>query len=129
MGENPPPPAGILESLRRVARTAVAVLQNRLELFSVELEEEKVRVVRLLVLAGVAIFLGNTALLAVSATVVVMVGERARVPVLICLSGIYVAGAVWAVLAARKELRSGPPPFRDTLSEFNKDSEWLKPPN
>ncbi len=129
MGENPPPPAGILESLRRVVRTAVAVLQNRLELFSVELEEEKVRVVRLLVLAGVAIFLGNTALLAVSATVVVMVGERARVPVLICLSAIYVAGALWAFLAARKELRSGPPPFRDTLSEFKKDSEWLKPPN
>src|SRR5690242_16850034 len=102
MGETPPPPAGILESLRRLGRTGAAVLQNRLELFSVELEEQKVRVVRLLVLAGAAIFLGNTALLTVSATIVVVVGAAARVPVLIGLSLLYVAGAVWAALALRQ---------------------------
>lgn len=129
MGETPPPPAGILESLRRLGRTGVAALQNRLELFSVELEEQKVRVVRLLVLAGAAIFLGNTALLTISATIVVVVGESARVPVLIGLSLLYLAAAIWAVLALRKELRSAPPPFRETISELKKDTEWLIPPN
>jgi uncharacterized membrane protein YqjE len=129
MGENPPPPAGIMESLRRLGRTGVAVVQNRIELFSVEIEEQKVRVVRLLVLAGAAIFLGNTFLLTVSATIVVMVGETARVPVLIGLSVIYFASALWAFLALRKELRSAPPPFQETVSELRKDSQWLNPPN
>lgn len=129
MGEKPPAPAAILESLGRLGRTGVAVLQNRLSLFSVELEEQKVRVVRLLMLAGAAIFLGNTALLTVSATIVVVAGEAARVPVLIGLSVIYVAGALWAFLALRRELRSAPPPFQETVSELKKDTEWLNPPN
>ena len=129
MGEVPPPPPGILNSLRRLAQTGVAVVQNRVALLSVELEEQKVRVVRLLVLAGVAIFLGNTALLAFSAALVILVGDQARVPVLVGLGVIYGGGAIWAMMALRKELRSAPPPFEETMSELKKDSEWLNPPN
>lgn len=129
MAGDPPLPAGILASLRRLTQTGVAVVHNRVELFSVELEEQKVRTVRLLVLAGVAIFLANTALLAVSATIVVLVGDEARPAVLISLSVIYVAAAVWAFLALRKEIRSAPPPFEETISELKKDTEWLNPPS
>jgi uncharacterized membrane protein YqjE len=107
----------------------VAVLENRLQLFSVELEEQKARLVKVLVLAGAAIFLGNTALLTVSATIVVLAGAEARVPVLIGLSVIYVVGAVWAFLALRTELRTAPPPFKDSISELKKDGDWLKPQN
>jgi len=129
MPENPPPPTGILESLRHLVRTGVGVLQNRVELFSVELEEQKARLVKVLVLAGVAVFLANSALLAVSVTIVVLAGEGARVAVLIGLSVVYVSAAVWAFLALRKEVRSAPPPFQDTVSELRKDADWLKPRN
>jgi uncharacterized membrane protein YqjE len=129
MVDNTPPPAGILESLRKLGRTGLVTLQNRLELFSVEVEEQKARLVRVLVLAGTAIFLGNTALLAVSATIVVLAGEQARVAALVGLSVIYVVGATWAFLALRKELRSAPPPFQDTVSELKKDTDWLNPRN
>ena len=129
MAADPPPPAGVLESVRRLINTGVAVLQNRIQLFSVELEEQKVRVVRLLVLAGVTIFLANTALLAVSATIVVLAGDQARPAVLIALSVIYVAGAVWAGFALRKEIKSAPAPFQETLSELKKDTDWLNPPS
>jgi uncharacterized membrane protein YqjE len=128
MGENSPP-AGILESLRRLGRTGVAVLQNRLELFSVELEEQKVRGLRVLILAGAAIFLGNTALLVVSAVIVVIAGEQARLAVLIGLSILYILAALAAFLALRKELRSAPPPFHDTVAELKKDTDWLDPRN
>lgn len=128
MGESPPP-AGILESLRRLGRSGVAALQNRLELFAVELEEQKVRVVRVLVLAGAAVFLGNTALLAVSAAIVMLAGDQARLTVLISLSVIYILAALGAFLALRKELRSAPPPFKDTVTELKKDTDWLNPPN
>jgi uncharacterized membrane protein YqjE len=129
MGDSPPPPAGIVESLRRLGRSSVAALQNRFELFSVELEEQKIRLVRVLVFAGAVIFLGNTALLALSAAIVVLVGESARLAVLIGLTVIYVGAAVAAFLALRKELRSAPPPFQETLNELKKDSEWLNPRN
>ena len=125
MGEQTPPPAGIFESFRKLGRTGVAVLQNRLELLSVELEEQKVRLVRLLVLAGAAIFLVNTALLTISAAIVVLAGEKARLAVLVVLSIIYLLCAGWAFLALRKELRTGPQPFQDSVSELKKDGEWL----
>jgi uncharacterized membrane protein YqjE len=129
MGENTPPPAGILESLRKLGRTGVAVLQNRLELLSIELEEQKARLVKVLVLAGTAIFMGNTALLAMSAAIVVLAGESARLAVLIGLSVVYILAALWAFRALRKELRSAPPPFQDTVSELKKDSDCLNPRN
>lgn len=128
MDENSPP-RGISGSLRNLGRSAVAVLRNRVELFSVELEEQKLRLTRVLILAGAAIFLGNTAILAVSATIVVLAGEQARVAVLVGLSVLYIAAAVWAFLALRKELRSAPPPFQDSISELKKDTDWLNPPN
>lgn len=127
MEDNPPPRAGFVESLRKVGRTGMAVLQNRLELFSVELEEQRIQLVRILLLSGAAIFLGNTALLALSATIVFLANERARVPVLVGLTVLYVLAAVWAFLALRKALRSAPPPFQDTMSELKKDGDWLNP--
>lgn len=129
MAGDPPLPAGILASLRRLTQTGIAVVHTRIQLFSVEVEEQKVRVVRLLMLAGLTIFLANTALLAVSATIVVLVGDEARPAVLIALSVIYVGSAVWAFFALRKEIRSAPPPFEETISELKKDTEWLNPPS
>ncbi len=116
---------GVLESLRGLGRNGVGLVQNRLELFSVELEEQKLRLIRLLILTAAAIFLANTALLTVSAAIVILAGEQARLGVLIGLSVVYLGGAFWAVLALRKELRSAPPPFENSLGELKKDTELL----
>ena len=87
---------GILESVRSFGHRGVGMVQNRLGLFAVELEEQKLRFIRLLILTAAAIFLGNTALLVISAAIVVIVGEHARLGVLIALCVIYLAGAIWA---------------------------------
>ena len=122
------PPQGLLESLRRLGRSAMAVLRNRIELLSVELEEQKLRLTRVVLLAVAAVFLGNTALIAVSATIVVLVGERMRSVVLIGLSVFYTGAAWWAFWALRRELRTAPPPFQESIAELKKDSDWLNPP-
>lgn len=121
------PAGGVVESVRRLWGTGLATLQNRVELFAVEFEEQKVRLVRVVLLAGAAVFVANTAILVVTATIVLIVGESARVPVLIGLSVVYVVAAIVAGLLLRKELRSAPPAFDGTLSELKKDREWLKP--
>ncbi len=127
MAEPEPPAPGILGSLRRLCASVLALLQNRIELFGVEIQEQKARLVRVLLLAAVTVFLGNTAILVLTATIVVLVGDEARTPVLVGLSAFYVLAAGIAGFLLRRELRSAPPPFEDTVSELKKDCEWLKP--
>jgi uncharacterized membrane protein YqjE len=129
MAEPPQPPAGIIESFRKLGSTGIAVLHNRLELLSVELEEQKVRLSKVLVLAGAAIFLANAALLAISAAIVVLAGEKARLVVLVILSVVYILAALWAFQALRRELRAAAQPFQESISELKKDGEWLNHPH
>ena len=122
---SPAPRPGIFESLRRICDNSLALLQNRAELFAVEVQEQKDHVGKILLLGAVAMFLANAALLVVTGTIVVLVGENARVAVLIILSVVYILATVIAFLLLRHEVRSAPPPFNDTLSELRKDREWL----
>ena len=89
------------------------------------MEEQRIRFVRLLALVAAAVFLANTAILAITITIVVVVGDRARVPVLIGLCVLYSGAALVAFLALRKELKDGPQPFEGTISEIKRDREWL----
>jgi uncharacterized membrane protein YqjE len=122
-----PPSGGIFQSLRALCVTGLALFQNRVELFGVEVEEQKCRLVKQLILAGAAIFLANTAILVVTATIVLLVDQSVREAVLIGLSVMYVLAALTAFMALRKEMRSAPPPFSGTISELKKDCDWLKP--
>jgi uncharacterized membrane protein YqjE len=101
------------------------LLQNRLELLGLEIQEQKERFVKVILLAIGMLFLGNMAALVVTATIVVLAGPEARKPVLIILSLIYIAATVAAYFALRKELREGPAPLNDTVSELKKDRDWL----
>ncbi len=121
-----PPRRGVFESLRRLCDTGLSLLQNRVELFAVEVQEEKERLVRVLVLAAIAVFLGNMAAVVLTLTVVFLAGESVRGPVLIGLSIIYLGATAVAFVALRRHLRSAPPPFDATISELKKDREWLK---
>ena len=120
-----PPPRGVFASLRRLTDAALALLQNRVELFAVEIQEEKARLVRVLILAAAMVLLGNMAAVLGTATIVVLVNKSAQVPVLIVLSVSYLVAALAAFLALRKQLNSAPPPLKDTVSELKKDRDWL----
>ena len=127
MAEFEPSGPGILSTLRRLCATALAVVQNRVELFAVEVQEQKVRLVKILLLTAAAVFLANTALLVMTVTIVVLAGDEVRKPMLIGISAFYVVAAGVAFLLLRRELRSAPPPFEDSVGELKKDVEWLNP--
>ena len=129
MAEPESPDGGLLGSLRRICDSGLALLQTRAELLSVELQEQKVRLVRVLVLAAVAVFLANMATVVVTATVVLLARESARLPLLVGFSLLYVAATAVAFVWLRRELRAGPPPLNDTVSELKKDREWLSSRN
>ena len=128
MAEAEPPAAGLLASLRRLCSNGLALVQNRIELFAVELQEQKIRLVKLLLLTALTVFLGNTAVLVLTATVIILVGKDAHTVALISLSVFYTLAAIISGLLLRRELRSAPPPFADTVSELKKDCDCLNPP-
>ena len=125
MSQTEPPSRGVLDTLRGLCDAGLALLQNRVELFAVEVQEEKARFLRTLVLSAGVFFLAGVAAVMVTISIVVLAGESARLPVLLALTLGYVAGAVGAWLALRKHLRSTPPPFQGTVSELKKDRDWL----
>jgi uncharacterized membrane protein YqjE len=129
MAEPEPAQHGVVESLRRLCDTGLALLQNRAELFAVEIQEQKTRLVRILLLAAAAMFAANMAAIVVTVTIIVLAGERGRVPALIGLCVFYLLATAAAFLALRRELRSAPPPLSGTIGELKKDRECVNSHN
>jgi uncharacterized membrane protein YqjE len=120
------PPHGVLAALRSLWATGCALLRNRVELFGVELQEQKLRLLRLMILGAVGVFLANLGLVMLTITVIFLAGPEARPLVLVGLTLLYLAAATIVFLILRKEIRSAPLPFGDTISELRKDSECFK---
>lgn len=116
---------GIFASLRRMCDTALVAVYDRVELLSIEAQEEKERLIHLFVFAGVVVFLGNMTVVMLTLTVLYLAGTGVRGPLMIAITLLYLAGTVWGYLALRKKLATAPRLFNDTLAELKKDRDWL----
>jgi len=126
MSEPEPGSNRLLDTLHRTFGNLQALLASRLELVSVELREEKYRLAQLLVLAGSVAVFGLLALMAGTATLVVLVWDTAaRVWVLAGFTLFYGGLALWNYLRLRSRLKDDAPPFSGTITEFRKDSAWF----
>jgi uncharacterized membrane protein YqjE len=126
MSETSEPGAGgLFGAVRRAADSVLALVQARLQLFLLELEEEKWRLVDLLAwilaAAGLALVLLMTATLLLALALYAWAGWAG----LCSLVALYAFLTVLAVLQVKKRLRMDPPPFSGTLAEFKKDRTWL----
>lgn len=119
-------PPGLFASLRRVVETIVDILQNRLELITVEVQQEKCRVIELLILAAAVIFCGFMAVALLTLTIVLLFAPEARVYALGALTLIYFGAAAAAVFGLKSKLKNPPYPFAGTISELKKDRTWLQ---
>lgn len=119
-------PSRLGESLRGLADSGLGTLQTRLELFSVELKEEKLRAGSFLfetVLA--ALFIGfGIVFLALFLTVLLWDAHRLLVLGL-ATAGLFAAG-LWFATRARARLHSGSPLFSASLAEISHDRAALR---
>jgi uncharacterized membrane protein YqjE len=116
---------GLMDSVRRLAATAVGLVETRLEIVVTELEEEKLRLRQTLILAVVAGFcLAVAALLAVM-LVVVIFWDTHRLAAIGGLLALFLGGAGWAVSAVLRQARGRARLFEVTLGELRKDRERL----
>ena len=118
--------SGLLGSLRALGDGLLASVQGRLELFSIELQEEKLRLLKTVVWVGAAVFLGLLAVVFSSLTLVYLFWDSARLAVLGGLAVFYTGALAVVLLALRRFLRHQPSPFAATLHEFGKDRECIR---
>jgi len=116
-----------LQSLRNLAATLVAVLQTRLELLVAEIEEERVRLGRMLALAVVAVFFLSLAVLMFTMFVIVLFWDSYRLPAIAGLAVLYLIIGGVAALAARRLALARSRLFAASLAELGKDRERLTP--
>src|ERR1051326_6345012 len=111
---------GLFSSVKRLLNTALAGVDNRIELFLIELREARLRVLDLLLLACAAAVFGFMALLLVTVTLVVIFWDSARVAVLVAFGGSHRLGTIGIVWRLKILLRNWTS-FTATLEEFKKD--------
>ena len=117
----------IVESVSRLAGTVIGILQTRLELIAIEVEEESLRFFSYFFFALAAMFCIGMALLLGVLLIVVIYWDTHRVPVLVSLMAFFALSSVTIMLGVRKHYRMKPRMLSHTLTELSRDIERLKP--
>jgi len=116
---------GLFESIKALTSTLVAVVYTRLELLSTDLEEDRERLMSLVMLSLIALFSLLIAAVLVTITLVVAFWDSYRVLALASASGVFiiVGAATW--LAAVRQAKKKPKMFVSSLLELIKDRKQL----
>jgi len=115
----------LLETLRQLGATILAIFQNRLELLVVELEEERLRLFKALLLAAAIIALGFITFVLATAALVVVAWSEFGVVGLLTLCGLSLVGTLLAYWRLCVRLNHWPF-LSTTLAELKKDRVCLK---
>lgn len=91
---------GLMESLKRLAGTLLAIFQTRLELLSNEIEEERLHIGQMLLYGGIALLFFGLSIMLLTVLIVVVFWDNQRLLVLGGLSALFfVAGFIaWNAL-------------------------------
>lgn len=119
------PATGILQSLRNLATTLVALLQGRLELLATDLEEERIRLLQLLFWAAGALFFFALGVLMITMLIVLLLWDSYRFAGIVLLATVFLAIGVALAIGVRNRMRMPSRLFSSSLDELAKDKERL----
>ena len=119
------PATGILQSLRNLATTLVALLQNRLELLATDLEEERIRLLQLLFWAAAALFFFALGVLMITVLVALLVWESHRLAGIVVLAVVFLAIGAGLAIVVRNRMNLRSRLFSASLDELAKDKDRL----
>lgn len=118
--------AGLAGLLKAIGRNLAAISRSRLELFSIEIQEERHRLIQGLIWASAAIFCGAMAFIMMNVTLVYLFWDNARLAVLVILTLFYTLLLAAIAIGFGRYLKRQRPPFADTIREFQKDYECFR---
>jgi uncharacterized membrane protein YqjE len=116
---------GLLQSLRTLLATLIALARTRLELLSTELEDEKLRILQLLVWACAAAFFVALGVVMLTVFVLIVFWDVNRVLTAFALAAGYLALGVAFGIRVRNLAREKSRLFAASLAELAKDRERL----
>ncbi len=121
-----PKPPGYLESLRELGDGVLASVQDRIELFSLEAQEEKFRLIRIIFLSGVTALTGMLALLFGGFALAYCLWPVSPGIVLGGLACLAAGCGVLLVVLLRRDLSRQPRPFAGTREEIAEDRACIR---
>lgn len=122
----PPPEGGLFASLRGLIATAVGLLHTRFELLATELEEEKLRLISVMVYGAAAFFLLSFGLVFLAIFLTVLFWDSNRLLVIGGFTAAFLFFGIGALLLARQQIRHGSRLFAASLSELAQDRQALQ---
>jgi uncharacterized membrane protein YqjE len=109
------PTAGTASSTRRLGAAVLGLLHSHVELFGIELQEQKSRTVSLLLLVGL------------STLVMIVFWDTYRLAAIIGLCVFYTLASIFCGLRLKAAIFDESSPFHGTLEELANDRERLLP--
>ena len=117
---------GLFDSAKAVLATLVSIGHTRLELLSVEVQEELARLAGLLLWGVATVVFAALGLILATLAILLALWNAHPLLALCTLAGLYLAIAAGALLVLRHKLRSSPRFLATTLAELDKDREQLR---
>ena len=117
--------SSLVDSIKGMMATLLAMGQTRLELISTEIEEEREWLTSMLIWTLVALFSATLAVTLAAFMVVVIFWDSYRLEAISIMIGIFVLAAVIAWRTVCKMNNSKPRIFSSSIAELSKDREQL----
>jgi uncharacterized membrane protein YqjE len=118
---------GIVATASRLLAQLVSAAETRLGILATELDEERIRLGRLLLLGSVTLFCLGLGIVLLAVFFVVLYWETNRLAVLGLLSGLFLGLGLVCAIALRVIARGRKPPLRETVEVLAKDRAALEP--
>ena len=116
----------IVHHVAQVAATLAAIVQTRLALAAVEMEEESLRFLSYLALAMLALLCLFVGLVLIVFLVIVLFWDTHRIAAIAITAAVFILAALGTLLGVRASFRSKPKLLSCTMSELNKDLDELQ---
>ncbi|HBO9532765.1 UNVERIFIED_CONTAM: phage holin family protein [Pseudomonas aeruginosa] len=120
-------PADGRPSLRRFGAAFLGLLHGHVELFGIELQEQKANTLRLLLFAGLTLVFALLLLVGLSLLVLIVFWDTNRLAAALGLCLFYVIGSLFCGWRLYQSINDESSPFSATLEELANDRERLLP--
>jgi len=116
----------ITETMGRIGGTLIAMVQTRLALAAVEVEEESQRMLGYFVLALLSLILFGIAMVLVALTIIMVFWDNYRLEAAIGLAALFGIAGTWVALKLRAGIANKPRLLAATAAELNKDINFIR---
>lgn len=116
----------ILDTVGRIGGTMLAMVETRLELAALEVEEESQRLLGYFALALLALILFGIAMVLVSLTIILAFWDSYRLQAALALAALFAVAGTVVGMKLRTAFRTRPRMLAATVAEINKDVNFFR---